>query len=216
MKAKNYIITKLIEVMRKLIIFIFLLASFNNLSAQSDEQIINEIFFDLFDRQEWVKDTIYIEEGKIKTSFYKDFDSYEYINGFAIPHSIISEWKKNEETQAFFSKWNEQYLNRKDTSFVENDTIIGKKPIFKSLSEYEMTQILDRNQKLFNSNRQQFYENQEIIYSIGRIIFDNSKETAIFSFLGSSRSEFAWGHNVLIKKVFGKWIIITKFDFWMT
>ena len=56
----------------------------------------------------------------------------------------------------------------------------------------------------------------KLIYSLGNIIFDNSGEHAIFSFTGLPDFERAWGHTVFIKKVFGKWVIITRFDYWMT
>jgi len=202
--------------MRKLIQFIFLLISFSNLNAQADEQILNELLFHLFDHQELVKGIIHIEEKQIKTYFSKDSISLELETGFAIPSNIISEWEKNIENQTFQPKWNEESFNKRDTVLIGKDTVLSKKPIFKCLSEHEMHQMLRSSQKLFNLDRQQFYEKQEVIYSIGRIIFDSSRETAIFSFVGSSRSDAAWGRTVLIKKVFEKWIIIASFDYWMT
>jgi hypothetical protein len=216
MKTKNFMLrTKMLKIFPKLIIFV-LLISFDNLKAQTDEQIINEILFDLFDPcQERFTDTIFIAEAKGKTFLIHDSYSYEYINGFAIPSNNISEWKENITNQVL-SKWDEERLNKRDTTFVEKDTIIGKKPIFKCLSEHEISQILDRNEELINSNRQQFHVDSKPIYSIGNIIFDNSKETAIFRVEISSRPDVAWGYAVLIKKVFGKWTILTSFDYWMT
>jgi hypothetical protein len=193
-----------------------LLISFITLRAQNDEQIINEILFELFGDQGWQKDTIFVAQAKIKTFFYNDINTYEYIMGFAIPSNIISEWKENIEEESLQSIWNEEHLNKKITSLIENDTLIEKKPFFRCLSEDEIDKKFMKNQELWNSNRQQFYINHESIYSIGKIIFDKSKETAIFRFVTSSRFDVASGYTVLIKKIFGKWVIITRFDYWMT
>ncbi|MGI6049091.1 MAG: hypothetical protein ACOYEG_13975, partial [Petrimonas sp.] len=60
--------------MRKYLIILILLLTFNNLSAQTDEQIVNEILFDLFSFQQ---DTILIENIKTKTYFEYDSVSFE-------------------------------------------------------------------------------------------------------------------------------------------
>lgn len=52
--------------MQKLITLFLLLISFNIVNAQTDEQIINEILFDLFGFQQ---DTILIKSIKTKTYF---------------------------------------------------------------------------------------------------------------------------------------------------
>ena len=193
--------------MQKFITLFILLISFSSLKAQTDEQIINEIRWDLFDPcQEWPPDTIYINEIKANTFFYDREDhSYESIGGFAIPSHIISEWKKNMEDQNLQPKWNEKHLNIKDTMIVGKDTIIVKKTFLKCLSKSEI-------------DTEPYNTKQDRIYAIGKIVFDNSRETAIFSFAFSrlSDSDVAGGYTVLIKKVFGKWVIITKFDHWIS
>jgi len=185
----------------KLVLFTFLTISFNVLSAQTDEEVLNEILWDLFDPcQERLPDTIFIEKTKKTTFFAHDSYSYEYINGFSVPSTIISEWKNN-ITNQFFSTWDENLLNRVDTTIIGKDTIIVKKPIFKCLSEYEIYQMFDKNKEIF---------------SIGKIIFDKSKENALFRIEISTSDETVMGYSVFIKKTFGKWIIITRFDYWMT
>jgi hypothetical protein len=226
MKRKIFMLyAKFNKAMRMLITLIILLISSNSLTAQSNEQIINEILFDLFGDSmcEDILDTIFIAETKMKTFFYHDSNSYKCIMGFTIPSNIISKWSENMEKESLQPLWNEQYLNKKDTNFLGNDIFIQKKPFFKCLSENEIDKKLKRNQELSNLNNQQFntspkpvYITLEPVYSIGQIIFDNSKETAIFSFMRSSFSDAASGYTVLIKKVFGKWVIVTRFDYWMT
>jgi len=192
--------------MKHLTVLILLLFSVNNLRAQTDEQIINEIFFDLFGFHEWSKDTLLIVEVKEKTILFEDSYSSDYIAGFLIPKNILYEWKKNIEEQIFLSEWNEKSLNN-NIEIIGEDTIFVKKPVVKCLSENEMKKILVKNMVM---------EHPKLIYSLGNIIFDNSGEHAIFSLTRVSDSESASGHTVLIKKVFGKWVIITRFGYWMT
>ena len=198
---------KLFKIYPKLIIFILLLNTFHNLQAQTDEQIINELFSDLFNPfQEWLPDTIYIKDEKINTflDIWED-NSYENIMGFVIPSNIISEWKENMKNKNFEPKWNEEHLNIRDTIFVGKDTVLVSKPVFKCLSQNEIDKIFTENLKPSDTNRKR-------IYSIGKIVFDNSKETAIFRFANSSSVVY----TVLIKKIFEKWVIITTFDYSMS
>jgi len=130
--------------MQKLITLFLILISFNNLSAQTEEQILNEILFDLTGFQQ---DTILIESLMSKTYFEYDSVSFENTTGLAVPLKIISEWKNNEKNKDFAAKWNEQDLNKIDIIFLEDDTIICKKPVFRCLSKKEIDQIFDRAQK---------------------------------------------------------------------
>lgn len=187
--------------MRKQIIILILLLTFNNLNAQNDEQIINEILFDLFSLQQ---DTILIKNLKTKTYFEYDSVSFENTTGLTVPSKIISEWNNNEESQDYSTEWDEQKLNKIDTLFLENDTVIGKKPVFKCLSKDEIDQLFEKTKK------------REKIYSISKILFDNSKENAIFHFIIIPWPGDFYFESILIKKVFGKWKIIERFDFTMT
>ena len=187
--------------MQKFITIFLLITTFNNLNAQIDEQILNEILFDLFNSEQ---DTILLKKEITKTYFEHDTISFENTTGFTVPANIIYEWKKNEENNGFNSIWNEQYLNKKDTIFYDKDTIIVKKPIFKCLMQNEIFQLFDKIQK------------RQKIYSISKILFDNSKENAIFHFTVLVWHGSFWTETVMIKKVFGKWVIITRFDFAMT
>ncbi len=187
--------------MRKYLIILILLLTFNNLSAQTDEQIVNEILFDLFSFQQ---DTILIENIKTKTYFEYDSVSFENMTGLTVPSQIISEWNENEKNEDTSAVWDELNLNKIDTLFLENDTVISKKPIFKCLSKVEIDELFEQTKK------------RQKIYSISKILFDDLRENAIFRFTmipwpGDFSSE-----TILIKKVFEKWKIIERFDFIMT
>jgi hypothetical protein len=188
--------------MHKQIIIFILTLTFSNLYAQKDEQIINEIFFDLFCFQQ---DTIFIENLKARTYFEYDSISFEEITGLKVPSKIISDWKINEEKNDFIAEWNEQSLNKIDSIFVENETIIVKKPIFKCLSKNEIDEIFGRIKK-----------QKKNIYSISKVLLDNSQENAIFHITRTPWSGDFSSETILIKKVFDKWKIIERFDFSMT
>ena len=187
--------------MCKQIITLILLLTFNNLNAQTDEKIINEILFDLFGLQQ---DKILIENVKTKTHFEYDSVSFENMTGLTIPSKIITEWKRNEERHDSSAEWNEQELNKIDTLFLENDTVIGKKTVFKCLTKDEIDQLFEKTKK------------RQKIYSISKILFDNSKENAIFHLATIPWQGDFYSETILIKKVFGKWKIIERFDFSMT
>ena len=130
--------------MRKQINIFILLLTFSNLNAQTDEQIINKILFDLFGFQQ---DTILIKNIKTKTYFEYDSVSFENMTGLTVPSKIISEWKNNEEAQDYSAEWNEQELNKIDTLYLENDTVIVKKPVFKCLSKDKIDQLFEMTKK---------------------------------------------------------------------
>jgi hypothetical protein len=141
---------------------------------------------------------------KIKTYFEYDSVSFEKKTGLAVPSSIISEWKTNEESKDFTAEWNEYELNMIDSIFLENDTIIGEKPVFKCLTKIEINQLFEKTKK------------RQEIYSVSKLLFDNSHENAIFHFIIIPWPGDFYSETILIKRVFGKWKIIERFDFIMT
>ncbi len=187
--------------MHKKIIILILMLAFNNLNAQTDERIINEIFFDLFGLQQ---DTILIKNLKTKTYFEYDSVSFEKNTGLNVPSKIISDWKSNEENQDFSAEWNEQSLNKIDTLLLENNTVISKKPVFKCLSKTDIDRLFEKTKQ------------RQKIYSVSKLLFDNLHENAIFHFTTIPWPGDFYTETILIKKVFGKWKIIERFDFSIT
>ncbi len=168
---------------KTLLIVTLLSFSFNSLKSQTEEQIIREMYFDLFGYQE---DTIFIESVMDKTHF--DYDSISFNDEFdlAVPSKIISEWQANVEDNNF-NTWNEQLLNKR-----------AKGPTFKCISRDEMNQIFEKTKR-----RQRFY-------SISKILFDDSKENAIFDFYAIPWPGSFYLETIVIKKIFGKWVIVTR------
>lgn len=193
----SVIVCKSKKTMQKLIPLFLLFISFNYVHAQTDEKIINELLFDLFGFQQ---DTILIKCIKTKTYFDYDSVSFEKVTGLTVPARIISEWKSNEEDKDFIAEWNEQHLNRIDTIVFDYDTLTSKKPVFKCLSKDEIDQLFERTKK------------RQKIYSISNILFDKSKENALFQFTIIPWPGDFSSVTILIKKVFGKWTIITRFN----
>lgn len=195
--------------MKYLIVIIFTILSLDFVYAQSDESIINSIIDDLFPPTEYIsfknhKDTILINSTINRTYF--DYDSISFKNetGFIVPTNIISELCKNIEPKDFVSYWNQDKLNRTDTIYLSNDTTIGLKPFVKCLSTDEMDLLFESPQK------------RRRIYFIDKIIFDDKRENAVFNFGYTSWPGDFSSEKILIKKVFGKWVIITRFNFLMS
>ena len=58
------------------------------MNAQTDEQVVNELLFDLFGSQQ---DTILIKRLKTKTHLEYDSVSFSNMTGLTIPSQIISD-----------------------------------------------------------------------------------------------------------------------------
>jgi hypothetical protein len=170
-----------------------------NVKAQSNEQIINEVLYDLFDYQE---DTVYLEQSISKTYFEYDSAAFENATGFKVPQRIVSSWVKEHKATVKSSGWNQYELNRPDILYIGADTIKGKKPYFKCLSDVEADSLLHR-------------KNKAKIYNIGNILFDDKRETAIFSFTMRTGVKYYISEIVMIRKIFERWIVVTRFEFSM-
>ena len=190
--------------------------SFNNLNAQANEQIIKEILFDLFDQEKFGRrrggDTILMlnTAGKVR-GIWVDSTTVEMESGFRIPSEIFSEWEKNQEYQVEDKMWNEHYLNKIDTFFFhDGKPFISENPVFKLLSGEGVDRILSQT------------EGRQRIYAMSQIVFDDSGENAVFAFSVGARVmglyrpvrwSLALPQQVIIKKVFGKWIILYRSGF---
>ncbi len=195
--------------MKYLIAILLILFSLSIVKAQTDESIINELFFDLFDPLSFNLldnqiDTLLISSTIYKTYFDYDSVKFESATGLKVPMGIISDWKKNMESDNYSSSWNEKELNKIDTIFTGKDTVFAKKPFVKCLSQSEEKSLFEKT------------KTRQPIYSISKILFDDSRENAIFDFLYTPWPGDVSGYKIFIKKVFGKWVIITRFNYFMT
>lgn len=187
--------------MHKQILLLISLLTFINLNAQTDEQVVNELLFDLFGSQQ---DTILIKRLKTKTHLEYDSVSFSNMTGLTIPSQIISDQNNNEESVDYSTVWNELNLNKMDTLIIGNDTVMCKKPIFKCLTKVEIDILFEQTRK------------RKDIYTISKILFDDSRETAIFHFTITPWPGDLIFETILIKKVFKKWKIIERFDYMMS
>lgn len=138
-----------------------------------------------------------------KTYFEDDSIAFQEKTSLRIPSQIITEWKKNVESDEFISYWNEGLLNEVDTIYIGGDTILEKRPIIRCLSRDEEDLHFKKSNDL------------NPIYAFSKMLFDDSRENAIFNFYQIWRPGYAGGCTILIKKVFGKWVIVTKYNSWI-
>jgi hypothetical protein len=177
--------------MKKLTIIIFIILWVSNLNAQSNERIINDMLFDLFGRN---KDTIFIDSDIGKPAFDYDSKTIEDKTGLKLPDNIICEWRKNKESDDSVTQWNEFKLNN---SYFKNYTFVGKKPVIKCIEKSRINTLLKQR--------------RAAVYTIGKNVFDDKKENAIFRYSINGQGVFI-EESILIKKIFGKWIILSRFD----
>ena len=95
-------------------------------------------------------------------------------------------------------------MNTPDTVYIDIETELSKSSFISLVSKLEVENLLEKKGKRYQ------------IYSISKILFDSSGENAIFHFLIRSRPKQFSMTTVLIKKIFGRWIIVESFDFVMT
>jgi hypothetical protein len=169
--------------------------------AQNDEDIIHGLLFELFysefnDYGDISKDTILISSRIYKTYFDFDSISFEAETGLKVPNKIILELKKNVEPDDFISFWDENKFNK------GTDQVNG--PTFKCLSTSEEDSLFERT-KISHD-----------IYSISKILFDDARETGIFYFLYTPMPGDVSGGTILIRKVFGLWVIVTRYGDFLT
>lgn len=196
-------------IMKYLFVIIFAISSMDFVFAQTDESVINSIFDELFPPIVYSsfkdhRDTILISSSRYRTSF--DFDSITFRNetGLMVPTDIIIELCKNVEPKDYASHWNQDELNRTDTTYLPNDTVIGLKPFIKCLSEDEKMFLFEKTKKRHRIN------------FITKILFDDKRENAVFDFGNTPWPGYFSSQKIFIKKVFGKWVIITRFYFMMS
>jgi len=195
--------------LKYILVIVFFLVPFIYAQAQTDERIINDLFFDLFDYQEFdligdQPDTMLVRSRIRKTYFDHDSTTFANATGLRVPGRIISEWKKNMEPDKFTSSWNEKRLNELDRIYTGRDTIVATRPYIKCLSKREEDLLFEKSQE------------RQHIYMISKILFDDARENAVLDFSFFWRPGSGGGHTVVIKKVFGKWIVVATYGTWIS
>jgi hypothetical protein len=164
-------------------------------SAQTKEETILGLQHDLFG---YGPDTIWLDINTFNMTSGFDSTYFADNSGLNIPQAIINNWIINSKN-FHVSSWNESRLNKVDTILFKSDTIIPLRHTFRCISESEMD-------KLFKSR---FGEKK--FYSISNIVYDNSRENAIFEMTFKQSNYLFSSETIIIKKIFGAWILISRF-----
>lgn len=192
--------------MKYLTLALFVIFSLTFVKANDDEIIINSIFYDLFDQGLFKhdNDTLLISSTIYKTCFEYDSITLEKETGLKIPEKMISEFRSNVEKSEIVGFWNANILNKKDTILLENDIIIAKKPFVYCISEDEKNTLFERVKK------------RQRIFSISKLLFDKNHENAILNLCYTPFPGEVSGHTIFITKIYGKWIIVARFGYFMS
>jgi len=150
------------------------------------------------------KKVVYYETEKGTTELYfrcEKNKTFININDFKeesilqIPDSILTELEIS-LGKSFKSNWDKEVLE---------DIALGK------LHHFEKCLTNDEVIELYNS-----FKKVQNILSISQPIFDSNKEHCLVNIGYSKFIGMASGHSYLLKKIYGKWIIIETFGHWMT
>lgn len=191
--------------MRKFILIILILFSSHKMIAQSDESIIRGFISEFRDCYSKFDDTLVLK-AQINYTFFR-YDSISFVRktGLEISKETLQELINNSKENNTKNKWKESDLNDKRSIIAEtNDTIlIDKKPYIKCLSEKQLDSVSKYSPTLG-------------VYSISKLIFNNSHDTAVFQLDFGKAGKYFSHESILIHKVFGKWVIIQKYDWSMS
>ena len=145
-------------------------------------------------------------KAQINYTFFR-YDSISFVRktGLEISKETLQELINNSKENNSKNKWKESDLNDKRSIIAEtNDTIlIDKKPYIKCLSEKQLDSVSKYSPTLS-------------VYSISKLIFNNSHDTAVFQLDFGKAGKYFSHESILIHKVFRKWVIIQKYDWSMS
>ena len=176
---------------RILIIISFLI----NVLSYSQNNSEAEVFKKVIDYEiERGSKGIYIQCEKYKTSYdLKEFKEETRLN---IPENILNEIEIN-KSKSSNGIWNSELINglNYDSNFIKSK---------KCLTYNEV-------QRLFKETN-----TYQHILSISEPIFDNGYENCVVSVSFSTFTHSSYGNSYFLKKVYGVWVIINSYAFWMT
>lgn len=192
--------------MRKAFLVILILLSFQKINAQTDESVISQVISEILNCSFQVGDTIFLEQSIRNTFFHDDSISFKKKTGLEVSQKTLAEILNNSKKINNDNKWKEDELNKKIVvlSGLNDTTLISAKPYIKCLSEKQLN-YLSKNLPTLD------------IYSISKLIFSDNRQTAVFHLsFGKAGTGFFSFESIFISKVFGKWIVIQKFDWGMS
>jgi hypothetical protein len=192
--------------MRKAFLVILILLSFQKINAQTNENIISQLISELLDCSSKVDDTLFFDQHISTTFFHDDSISFKKKTGLEVPQKTLAEIISNSKKINSDNKWKEDELNKKIivVSRMNDTALISGKPYIKCLSEKQLDDV-SKNLPTLS------------IYSISKLIFSNNRQTAVFHLsFGKAGTGFFSFESIFISKVFGKWVIIQRFDWGMS
>jgi len=192
--------------MRKFVFAFIILFSYQKINAQTDESIIRELISEFQACVSSFGDTLFLKKEITKTFFRDDSISFVKKTGLEISQKTLEEIMYNSKKIIQENTWKEDKLNSKVVriSGTNDTTLTDRKPYIKCLSEKQLDSVSK-------------YAPTLDVYSISKLIFSNDEQSAVFHFSrGKAGTGFFSFETVLIHEVFGKWIIIRRFDWGMS
>ena len=176
--------------MRKIVLFLVLVPSLILSQSESEVDVLTKIIEFTLDKEQ---SQLYLECTKARISFKATI--FNDRSSLKVPQHVLEDLEKNVKN----SKINDWDLKSLDETF-ESDYFINKNCLTK-----EDLQGLTENTK-----------NQYTVLSISNLVFDDLEENCIVSFRFIKSATHQFGYTFFLKKVYGRWTILDKYDYWMT
>ncbi|PKP28277.1 MAG: hypothetical protein CVU01_04520 [Bacteroidetes bacterium HGW-Bacteroidetes-18] len=185
------------KIKNKIYVIFFLTLFFSCKSLSQIEKIEEQIFKTIiFDRLVKEHSGFFIECDKHVIPF-EENDFLEQSGLIDIPKNVLFELKKNSKNAIKNENWSNSLLE-------ELNLGSGFLKLRKCLNNEDIVSLFEKKKK------------RQTIFGISKPIFDDKKQhcviyVSILAFPGSVS-----GSSFFLKKVYGKWVIVQEYDFWMS
>ncbi len=185
------------KINNKIYVIFFLTLFFSCKSLSQREKIESQIFRTIiFDRLVKEHSEFFIECDKHVIPFDEN-DFLEQTGLIDLPKNVLFELKKNSKNAIKNEKWSNSLLE-------ELNLGSGFLKLRKCLNNEGIASLFEKEEK------------RQTIFGISKPIFDDKKQhcviyVSILAFPGSVS-----GSSFFLKKVYGKWVIVQEYDFWMS
>ena len=176
--------------MQKIVLFLILVPSLSFSQSQSEVEVFTKIIEYAVNKGE---NQLYFQCTKARITFMPAI--FNERSPLKVPQHVLKELEKNARSSQS-SVWN---LKSLDQTF-ESGYFIDKN----CLTKEDVQDLTENTEKQFT------------ILSISNLAFDDPEENCIVSVRFIKSAIYQYGYTFFLKKVYGVWTIIDKYDYWMT
>lgn len=163
----------------------------NNSVEAEDEMILRTIVYDRITRE---NDSFILKCEKTVVPFDPEF-FLEHITLITVPYEILLELRDNSKKQDKEEKWTSISLRK-----------LG---LIEDFSKYSQCITTREIEALFD-------ENKSNVFNISKPIYDSSKKHCVVHLSNTKFPGSISGCSLFLKKIYGKWVIVTDYGCWLS